>query len=128
MYFLEPFQEIHVYNYARRKNEVNMITRKEEQGLLVIVRLEDNAYLVTVRQELKKITGKFQDVGSINKILKKLEQDGLLTSVLGDPIPVRGGRAIKYYKLTDRAWKKLEEINSLQKKFWKDIYVPAKNR
>jgi DNA-binding PadR family transcriptional regulator len=105
-----------------------MITRKEEQILLVIIQLENKAYLVNVREKLKEITGKYLDVGSINKTLKKLEKEEYLQSALGQSTPVRGGKAIKYYSLTDKAFKALQEVKALQNKFWEDAILPGKNK
>jgi DNA-binding PadR family transcriptional regulator len=104
-----------------------MITRKEEQILLAIVHLDDRAYLVNVREKLKDITGKYLDVGSINKTFKKLDREGLLASELGEPTPVRGGKAIKYYTLTKKGYNALAEVNAMQKSLWKNVILPAKN-
>ncbi len=103
-----------------------MITRKEEQILLSIVHLKDKAYLVNVRQRLKDVSGRYQDVGSINKTLKKLERDGYLNTTLGEPKPFRGGRAIKYYALTERAYAALIEIDAMHRIFWEDVVLPSK--
>jgi len=105
-----------------------MITRKEEHILLCIVLLENTAYLVNIRQKLQDITGKYLDVGSINKTLKKLERDDYLKSDLGKPQPVRGGKAIKYYTLTEKAYQALSEINALHERFWKKVAITAKNK
>lgn len=104
-----------------------MITRKEEQILLAIVHLDDRAYLVNVREKLKEITGKYLDVGSINKTFKKLEREGHLASELGEPTPVRGGKAIKYYALTKKGYNALAEVNTMQKRLWKNVILPAKS-
>lgn len=104
-----------------------MITRKEEQILLAIVHLDNRAYLVNVREKLKEITGKYLDVGSINKTFKKLEREGHLESEMGEPTPVRGGKAIKYYTLTKKGYNALAEVATMQKRLWKNVILPAKN-
>jgi DNA-binding PadR family transcriptional regulator len=104
-----------------------MITRKEEQILLAIVHLDNRAYLVNVREKLKEITGKYLDVGSINKTFKKLEREGYLESELAKPTPVRGGKAIKYYALTKKGYTALVEVDKIQKRFWKNVDLPVKN-
>lgn len=103
-----------------------MITRKEEHILLSVLLLEDKAYLVNVRQKLKEMTGRYLDVGSINKSLKKLEHEGYLNPEFGDPQPVRGGRAIKYYTLTEVACRALTEIQALHMRFWENVVIPTK--
>lgn len=40
--------------------------------------------------------------GSAYPALRALEEEGLATSWEGDPTPVRGGRARRYYKLTSK--------------------------
>ena len=103
------------------------ITRNEEQILLTVLHLKKQAYLVSIREKLKEISGKSLDVGTINKPLKKLEREGYLESEFGDPTPVRGGRAIKYYRLTEKAYKALAEVSTLHEKFWENIVIPAEN-
>jgi PadR family transcriptional regulator PadR len=39
--------------------------------------------------------------GRVYPILRALEADGLATSYEGDPLPERGGRPRRYYRLTD---------------------------
>jgi PadR family transcriptional regulator PadR len=104
-----------------------MITRKEEQILLAIVHLDYRAYLVNVREKLKEITGKYLDVGSINKTFKKLEREGHLQSKLGEPTPVRGGKAIKYYALTKKGYTALSEVKAMQKRLWENVVLSARN-
>ncbi len=102
------------------------LTRNEEQLLLAIYHLKENAYLVNIREQLKDITGKYLDVGTINKPLKRLTDEGYLDSFFGDPTPVRGGKAIKYYSLTQKAFDALVEIRTLHEKMWTNVEFPLK--
>ncbi len=103
------------------------ITRQEEQLLLIIHNLKDNAYLVNIREKLKDITGKYLDVGTINKPLKRLTKEDYLEASMGDPTPVRGGRAIRYYRLTDKGYTALSDVKALHDRFWNDVILPIKN-
>ena len=103
------------------------LSRQEEQILLSIYHLQEDAYLVNIREKLKEMTGKYLDVSTINKSLKRLERDAYLDSYSGDPTPVRGGRAIKYYRLTGRASEELKEIKSVYEKMWENVIFPLKN-
>ncbi len=94
------------------------LSRQEEQILLVIFHLKDNAYLVSVRDKLKEITGKYLDVGTIYVPLKRLDEAGYLQSYLGEPTSVRGGKRIKYYRLTELARQSLSELKNVQEKLW----------
>ncbi len=103
------------------------ITRQEEQLLLVIHNLKESAYLVNIREKLKDITGKYLDVGTINKPLKRLTKEGFLEASMGNPTPVRGGRAIRYYKLTNKGYCALSEVKTLHERFWDNVILPLKN-
>ena len=104
------------------------LTRQEEQLLLAIYHLKESAYLVNIREKLKEMTGRYLDVGTINKPLKRLEREGFLNSQLGDPTPVRGGKAIKYYTLSENAYEALEEVKALHNKIWDNVTLPYKTR
>ena len=102
------------------------LTRQEEQILLAIYHLDEKAYLVNIREKLKDMTGKYLDVGTINKPLKRLSMQGYLTSVMGDPTPVRGGKRIKYYALTETAFDALEEVKTSHDRMWENVVFPVK--
>lgn len=70
--------------------------------LLALARLGADAYGVTIRQMLQDRTGREASFGAIYSTLRRLEQKGLVRSYLGEPAPVRGGRAKKHVVLTPR--------------------------
>lgn len=70
----------------------------EKLILLALARLED-AYGVTVRQEIETRTGRQVSAGAVYTALERLEAKGLVASELGDPTPVRGGRRKRNYCL-----------------------------
>ena len=67
--------------------------------LLAIVRLDDEAYGVTVRDALEAETSREVALGAIYKTLGRLEDKGFVASRLGEPTAERGGRRKKYYRL-----------------------------
>ena len=73
----EQFKDI-----AIRSEQMKSLTRQEEQILLVIHRLGEHAYLVNIRDELKDMTGKYFDVGTIYVPLKRLDQRGYLADTI----------------------------------------------
>lgn len=72
----------------------------EQLVLLAIMRLDDNAYGVTIRREITKRAGRETSPGALYTTLDRLEDKGLITSRLGDPTPERGGRAKRYFTVT----------------------------
>lgn len=68
--------------------------------LSAISLLGDDAYGVTIRREIQTRTGRDAPMGVIYSALARLEQKGFVAFSLSDPLPVRGGRARKYARLT----------------------------
>jgi len=67
--------------------------------LLAILRLDGDAYGVTIKSALDVETSRDVTLGAIYKTLGRLEDKGYLSSRLGDPTPERGGRRKKLYRL-----------------------------
>jgi PadR family transcriptional regulator, regulatory protein PadR len=70
--------------------------------VLALLRLEENAYGVTVRQEIEFRTRREVSVGAVYATLDRLEQKGFVRSYLGDPTPERGGRSKRFFRVTVR--------------------------
>src|ERR1700759_1392068 len=68
--------------------------------LLALLRLEDRAYGVTVRQEIELRTDREVSTGAVKPTPVRLERKGLVTSQLGDPTPERGGRSKRFFRIT----------------------------
>jgi DNA-binding PadR family transcriptional regulator len=67
--------------------------------LLALVRLGENAYGVTIRDEIEDRTGRSVTPGTLYPTLDRLERKGFVRSFLGEATPERGGRAKRYYVL-----------------------------
>ena len=59
-----------------------------------------DAYTVPIRQLLIERTGRIVARGAVHTSLDRLEAKGLVTSTMGDPLAIRGGRARRYYVVT----------------------------
>jgi DNA-binding PadR family transcriptional regulator len=68
--------------------------------LLAVLQCGDDAYTVPVRQTLSERTGRSASRGAVHTSLERLEAKGLLTSRLGEPLAVRGGKPRRYYSVT----------------------------
>jgi len=98
------------------------ITRNNEMILLSILRLGDNAYLVTLLDLLNQITKKRWTIGNLFVALEKLEDTGCISSKLGEPKKKKGGRAIKFYNVTDQGILALQKVRSAQDQLWEGLY------
>jgi PadR family transcriptional regulator PadR len=72
----------------------------EQLVLLAVMRLQADAYGVTVRQEIAGRTRRDVSIGAIYATLDRLETKGFVESHVGEPTPQRGGRAKRYFRIT----------------------------
>jgi DNA-binding PadR family transcriptional regulator len=100
------------------------LTKQEEQILLAVYSLGDNAYLIPIREKIKEFTGKYFSVGTIYAPLNRLNDLGLLDSFQGESNAMRGGKAKKYYRVTERGFDALREARELQQKMWGGLTLP----
>jgi PadR family transcriptional regulator len=68
--------------------------------VLALLRLEDRAYGVTVRQEIESRTHREVSIGAVYATLERLETKGYVRSHRGEPTPERGGRAKRFFRVT----------------------------
>jgi DNA-binding PadR family transcriptional regulator len=76
--------------------------------LLAVLRLGDDAYGASILDEIAQRTRRPVARGSVYITLDRLEEKGLLGSERGDPTPIRGGRAKRYFKLKPRGLRLLK--------------------
>jgi len=81
----------------------------EEAVMLVVAALGDAAYGVKIREELSRRAGKDYSLGATYTTLDRLYDKELLTSWVGEPTAERGGRAKRFFRLTERGSKLLDE-------------------
>jgi DNA-binding PadR family transcriptional regulator len=68
--------------------------------LLAVMGLGDDAYPVTIRNAIEARTGRKVSRPAVFITLERLEDKGLVSSRYGDPTPVRGGRAKRFFRPT----------------------------
>jgi PadR family transcriptional regulator, regulatory protein PadR len=95
--------------------------------LLTLIRLGDEAYGVPLARELSAIRGGDVSVGSVYAALDRLELKGLIASNLGDPSPERGGRAKRYFRVTEEGLHSVRETRKILSKLWKSLPVTRRD-
>jgi len=95
--------------------------------LLAIIRLGDEIYGVPLARELSAIRGTDVAVGSVYAALDRLELKGLIASTLGDPSPERGGRAKRYFRVTEQGLKSARETRKVLSRLWKSLPATGGN-
>jgi DNA-binding PadR family transcriptional regulator len=71
----------------------------EQMILLALVRLGDDAYGVTIKEEIERQTGREIFVGAVYTALSRLQKHGCVSASVGQPTAKRGGRRKKFYAL-----------------------------
>ncbi len=99
-----------------------ILSRRDEEILLTIWNLKEQAYLVAIRKQIGKTTGKELTVGAIHIPLIRLEKAGLVESRFGEATPKRGGRRKRIYTITKLGIKILKEYKKNRDLLWSDFY------
>jgi PadR family transcriptional regulator PadR len=90
----------------------------EQMILLAVLQCGDDAYGVTVQEELAKRTKRKVASGAIYMTLDRLEKKGLLASRLTEPIAERGGRSKRCYSVTKPAIAALKQSRRALISLW----------
>lgn len=68
--------------------------------MLALAHLGDDAYGVTIRDEIEARTARVVSMGAVYATLGRLNDKALVHFRVSDPLPIQGGRPRKYYRLT----------------------------
>lgn len=71
----------------------------ERLVLLALIRLNDRAYGVAIRQHLSEVVGRDVSIGAVYTTLQRLEEKGYVSSFLGEVTAARGGRAKRFFRI-----------------------------
>jgi DNA-binding PadR family transcriptional regulator len=96
--------------------------------LLAVVHLGDQAYGVPISRELEIHRGRDVSVGSVYAALERLEAKGLVSSILGDPTPERGGKAKRFFRITKEGLRQVHETRRVLTKLWQTLPQPKGER
>lgn len=95
-----------------------LLSRSEEIVLVAIWKLRDNAYGVTIREQVSKDTGHEWSFGAIYKPLKQLTHKHYAEKRKSDSSPDRGGRSKFLYSLTPDGREALKAIRRIMDSVW----------
>ncbi len=90
------------------------LTRVEIAALIAVVRLENDAYGVTIHDDLEGFLGKPVSMAAVYAALERLQRGGLLRTGPSEPMAVQGGRSKRLFELTSagRTWLTHEQVES----------------
>ena len=95
-----------------------LLTRTEERILLTVYLLGDEAYGISIRKHLENTIGRKYSVGAIYVPLERLTTKGFLISFSGEPLPERGGKRKRFYKITNQGLMALRKTKELHDVMW----------
>lgn len=93
----------------------------EEIVMLTVAVLYENAYGISIKDEIETRLKRKVSVGAMRTALKRLEKKGFLSSAFGEATAVRGGKRKRYYKVTLYGKKVLEQVMQTRKELWAAI-------
>ena len=93
----------------------------EQIVLLALIHLKDDAYGMTIRMEIDERIGRSVSIGAVYTTLERLEKKGLITSEMGEATPQRGGKAKKYFSITQAGKNKLQEARKNLEIMWQGL-------
>jgi PadR family transcriptional regulator PadR len=100
------------------KPERQNIGELEELILLVVGVLNDNAYGISVGEEIGRQTGRALTISAVHAVLHRLEKKGLVSSWMGGETKERGGRRKRFFRLTGIGREAITDIKQTREQLW----------
>ena len=97
------------------------LSQLEQYVLLCLVRLDGEAYGVPIHQELEERLGRSVSIATIYSALDRLEREGLVESYLSAPLPERGGRAKRLFRLSPEGAASLHRAHRIHERMWEGL-------
>ncbi|MCG8412923.1 MAG: helix-turn-helix transcriptional regulator [Pseudomonadales bacterium] len=91
--------------------------------LLAIIRLGDEAYGASVKRLLAKEINRDVSIGSLYSTIDRLQSKELISSIEGEPTPIRGGRAKSFLKITRKGETAVRLSKSNLTTMWKGLSI-----
>ena len=100
---------------------MKLLSRSEEIILLTILKLRDNAYGVSIREQICNDTGDTWSFASIYQPLDKLVRKEYVKKIKGEPTAERGGKSKFYYEVTRNGKEVLLAVRKTHDQVWAGI-------
>lgn len=93
----------------------------EELVLLTVCILYDDAFGLSIMDEIENRTGRAVTISSVHKALMRLEQKGFLHSRMGGATEERGGRKKRLFTITGSGKSAIQEARQMRNEMWNAI-------
>ncbi len=81
-------------------SEKGLLGELEQLVLLAVINQGEDAYAVSIRDEIESKTGIALGRGSVYVTLDRLDRKGYVSSWMGEPTAERGGKAKRCFRIT----------------------------
>lgn len=93
----------------------------EEIVMLTVAVLYEQAYGVSIKEEIESRLNRKVSIGAMRTALSRLEKKGFLESEFGEATAIRGGKRKRYFKVTPLGKKALKEVMDTRTQLWQAI-------
>jgi len=90
----------------------------EELVLLTVAALNNQAYGISIKDEIENRGKRKISIGSLHSTITRLQEKGYLESKLGNATPERGGRSKRFFFLTHEGKVALHRCKDLRDQLW----------
>lgn len=94
------------------------LSRTEEMLLLMVCKLQEEAYGMQIRNEVKSVTGKLYSIGGIYVPLDRLVAKGFLEMKDVESVGERMGRPRRRFIITAAGLQVLKETHLIERAMW----------
>jgi PadR family transcriptional regulator, regulatory protein PadR len=113
--------KIYFFAIIEQMPKRNYLGGFELMVMLALMRLGEDAYGVPISREIEERSGREVALGSVYATLERLEEKGFATSRFGDSTPERGGRAKRYFHITEKGLREVGEAQRTLRKLWQGL-------
>ncbi len=90
----------------------------EEIVLLTVAILHDDAYGVSIKEDIETRLNRTVSVSALQTALRRMEKKGYLKSEFGEATAIRGGKRKRYFKVTKIGKAALDYAKETRMKLW----------
>ena len=100
----------------------------EQFVLLALLRLGEDAYGATIRAEIEDRASRAVSMAAVYAALDRMKRGGLVEVQMSEPLPERGGRARKYFRLTPAGSQALGDARDAMARMWDGVELSTDTR
>jgi DNA-binding PadR family transcriptional regulator len=89
--------------------------------MLAVARLGSDAYGAAIQKVIEEVAGREATIATIYVTLVRLENKGYVESRRESPLPVRGGKGKRCFRLTPKGVAALKEARSVLDRMWRSV-------